>query len=89
MIDIKLQKECYEKAIKHVASRWDLSQKYVRKLANQRGGGKDKLRRIYQYYIQNAVKNWTVEFYNKEMQKRHLQSMPNSTLAHPRITKPS
>ena len=70
-IDKELQKECYNKAIKKVASNYELTQKYVRSKANRRTY-KERLRGIYEICIQNAVKNWTVEFYNREMERRYL-----------------
>ena len=70
-IDKKLQKECYNKAIKKVAKNYELTQKYVRDLSGPRSH-KDRLRDVSQFAITNAVKNWTVEYYNKEMQARYL-----------------
>ena len=66
-IDKKLQKECRERAIKHVAKRRKLSQKEVRSVFTKSYG-----LNIYYLQIKAAVENWTVKFYNKEMQKRYL-----------------
>ena len=71
MIDTDLQRECREKAIKTVAKRFNKTQAYVRKLADKPPAGKFKPREIYQYHLINAVKNWTVEFYHREVQKQY------------------
>ena len=71
MIDKELQKECQRKAIKKVAENYNRTQKYVKDISNRRTR-ETRLTNIYEIQIQNAVKNRTVDYYNKEMQKRHL-----------------
>ena len=66
LIDKELQKQCREDAIKLVAQRRSVTQKYVREMLKKTS--KD----VYTTATQNAVKNWTVELYNKEMQRNYL-----------------
>ena len=66
-IDKKLQKECRERAIKYVSKRTGQTQKYLRKIMTE------KSKDVFKTGLQNAVKNWTVEFYHQEMQKRYLK----------------
>ena len=66
-IDKKLQKECYNKAIKKVAANRDTTQKHVKEI----------LGRTYNLdtpmlSVKYAVENWTIEYYNREMQARYL-----------------
>ena len=66
-IDKKLQKECYNKAIKTVARNRETTQKHVREIL-----GRSYNLDIPMLTVKYAVENWTVEYYNREMQARYL-----------------
>ena len=68
MIDRKLQKECYKKAIKRTAENNNLTQKHVKEIVTKKYSLNNDM-----LPIQNSVENWTVEYYNREMQKRYLK----------------
>ena len=71
MIDEDLQKECRNLAIKKVAKNRNTTQKHIKEILN-RGYNRDM--NIQMRTVKFAVANWTVELYNREMQKRYLKN---------------
>ena len=69
MIDKELQEECYKQSLRRVAKNYDVTQTHLKKLMAKKGTGKP--RQIYEYCLINAVKNWTVELYNRELRQRY------------------
>ena len=66
MIDKALRDKSFNEAIKIVAKNNEISQKRVRELIDP--DNRNESRKTIAY----AVQNWTVELYNREMQKRSI-----------------
>ena len=67
-IDKELQTKCRKQAIKHVAKSRGETQKHIISVMNS-----DYNPNVYRAAIVNAVKNWTVHYYNLTMQERYLK----------------
>ena len=67
MIDKALKKQCYEKAIKKVASSNKTTQKAVRETLNKKYNLCNDM-----LPIKHAVQNWTVHFYHEAIQAKYL-----------------
>ena len=67
MIDKALKKQCYEKAIKKVASSNKLTQKHVREILTKNYNLSNDM-----LPVKHAVQNWTVHFYHKAIQAKYL-----------------
>ena len=66
-IDKKLQKKCNKEAKRYIAKKYDVTQKRINDLITGKYNAD-----FEGMFLLNAIKNWTVELYNREMQKRYL-----------------